>query len=375
MSIHVKPDGKYQVNFSTGQRKPDGAMVRWFKTCKTMKAAKAQERAWENAKAAGTLFTSVETLGAWLDEWYAATVKGQKAQRTEEHYRDIIDRKIRPALGALPLVKVDATAVQRFTTGLLQDFAPRTVNQTLDLLNRAMRLAKQHRKIADNPVPDVQRPTRRAQDRPTPPSTEDVAGALETAQGSPYYAALYLGADTGMRRGEIAGLRWEHVNLADGFLDVVESRTVGMAGVIAKAPKTEAGQRRIFLSTATVDVLIDHRDRQDEHHGFFGFPAASYVFTNAKGEPAHPNVIYKEIKKLGLSVRGLRHFSATSLVEAGESIVNVQQRLGHSDPAITMRVYAHPVEAGQRRAADTMGRLLRRKADVSEMLAVAGNRS
>ena len=100
MSIHVKPDGKYQVNFSTGQRKPDGAMVRWFKTCKTMKAAKAQGAGiGRTPRPPGRYSPALKPSGPGLTNGTAATVKGQKAQRTQEHYRDIIDRKISAGVG------------------------------------------------------------------------------------------------------------------------------------------------------------------------------------------------------------------------------------------------------------------------------------
>ena len=175
-----------------------------------------------------------------------------------------------------------------------------------------------------------------------------------------------------MRRAEIAGLRWEYVDLANGKLSVAVTlqRIVGK-GLVQGQPKTGKGRRMLSLSESNVSLLHEIRGRHIEDRLRAG-PAwqdTGYVFTQEDGSPIDADRISRDFARIvrtdglpHLTFHGLRHAHATILLTAGIHSKVVSERLGHSNIAITMDTYSHVLPDLQAEAAQAVDERLARHA-------------
>jgi integrase len=181
------------------------------------------------------------------------------------------------------------------------------------------------------------------------------------------FPLLRLAATTGMRRGEVLGLRWRDVDLQRGVLQVVQQRVRGADALTYGPPKTSRGRRRIDLDPATVSAPREHRRRQLEDRLAFGpgYIDADLVFARADGSPLDPDVVSRSFERLARRVgltpirfHDLRHTHATLALAAGIHPKVVQERLGHSSVSITLDLYSHAVPAMQADAASRIAAIV-----------------
>jgi integrase len=179
---------------------------------------------------------------------------------------------------------------------------------------------------------------------------------------------LLLAALTGARRGELCGLRWSDVDWTDGTLAIKRSvYEVPGGGFGVKATKTHQG-RRIGLDDLAIELLRRHRAAVLDRAGSLSLevPDDAYMFSISPqgSEPIRPDVLTRfagrAAKAAGVDIHlhALRHFSATQGIAAGFDPVTVAGRLGHADPSITLRIYAHALEQRDRDLAAALGRTL-----------------
>ena len=198
---------------------------------------------------------------------------------------------------------------------------------------------------------------------------EQARAFVAGGDGGRLHALWVLILGTGLRRGEAVGLRWDHVDLDAGTLNVRRSVTVvrGQPVEDEYGGKTDAAYRTIVLGDDLVAVLREHRKRQAEERLAAG-PAwvdTDAVFAEPDGRPVHPGQVSKVFTRVASAAglpnvgpHGLRHTHATSLLRAGVPITAVSQRLGHEDPSITLSTYAHAIPADDALAAEATSRVL-----------------
>ena len=175
--------------------------------------------------------------------------------------------------------------------------------------------------------------------------------------------ALWLTAMTGMRRGEVLGLRWSDIDLEAERLSVQRSVTCTGYQVHTTPTKTRTSRRPVDLDQRTVGVLTEWRAVQAAE--LSGDTGAGVVFTRANGQPVHPHVLSQTFERVQanaglprIRLHDLRHTHATLLLKAGVPLKVVSERLGHSSPAFTMAVYQHVLPGMQRDAARVFARLM-----------------
>jgi integrase len=173
-------------------------------------------------------------------------------------------------------------------------------------------------------------------------------------------------AATGMRRGEVLGLRWDDVHFDTGRIEVTQALTAIGCRLEFSRLKTRTSRRNIAVDPATMAMLADWRDQQAAELDAAGAPnMRGLVFTRANGAPLHPHTVSQAFARAQRTVdvspirfHDLRHTHATLLLRARVQIKVVSERLGHANPAFTMTTYQHVIPGMQEDAATTFAQLI-----------------
>lgn len=294
-----------------------------------------------------------ESVGAFMERWLEEIVRKRRREKTYWGYRSIVEQHITPTLGDVPLVQLDRRTVQSWANR--QQGAPLTVQHRVDCLRSALTWAVKWDVIPTNPargldLPTVKRPEIRAM------SDED-AEAIIAATAETWFGPLVaLSFYTGMRQGELLGLRWQDVDLRREVLTVSRSlaRLPGTRGMryVLDEPKSRGSRRTIPLVEDAVTLLREHQRSQLAGPGSW----KGLVF-------AHPDrpidgtqlthAFQEALKAAGLPRmrwHDIRHGTASILLGKGVSIAVVSAILGHSGIAITVDTYGHLTDETKRDA-------------------------
>ena len=221
--------------------------------------------------------------------------------------------------------------------------------------------------IVRNPLLAVD-PPRPKSSEPKVWDTNNLNRFFQVAEDSKFRDLFHLAAQTGMRRSELCGLRWEHVNLDEGSISVVGTlqRIVGH-GLVEGQPKRNSSRRKIAITKRAVALLHSVRRRQLEARLAAGpvWTDTGYVFTQPDGKAIDSDRVSREFAKVvrqgdlpHLTFHGLRHIHATLLLKAGVHPKVVSERLGHSKVGLTMDTYSHVLPDMQQAAVDALEREL-----------------
>ena len=180
-------------------------------------------------------------------------------------------------------------------------------------------------------------------------------------------AAWSLLLTRGLRRGELAGLRWDAVDVEGGSLRITRTRVLVDGQPVDSVPKTDAGKRRIPLDDHLAARLRSHRARQGQERwaAAEAWTDDGYVFTDELGVPLHPEYFSTRFETLSdraglrrIRLHDLRHTAASQMIAAGASPKVVAELLGHSSPTITQTIYQHVMpgmsEAAGERLSETL---------------------
>lgn len=304
------------------------------------------------------------TLERYLRErWLPAReVRGLKPT-TLANYRWVCEHYLIPALGQVKLAKLTSPEVvaffDRFSREAGRRGAPRSA-RTIALTHRVLSMALSHAVrtgvISRNPAEGARDDLPRGAP-PTEPTTwspEQLVLFLRHTSTDRLHPFWVLAATTGLRRGELCGLRWEDVDLDVGTLAVRRSRVMVGGVPTDTTPKTSAGQRVVGLDQTTVEILSDRlrRQRSDQLTCPPGvWRGEGHVFTDEIGRPLVPEYVTKRFRRAvrdaglpPIRLHDLRHWHATAMLLAGVDVKVVAGRLGHSSTLVTQNIYQHRVE-------------------------------
>jgi len=346
-------------------------------TCSTEREAKRIEAELRAEVARGEYRAPASiTCGEFLQDWLASA-RPRVSPTTWERYRGMVEARIAPRLGALPLAELSPLHLSRFYDSLREEAAhplhgqghrlsASTVRKYQMLLHAALSDAVRWQLLLRNPA-EATRPDREVRKEVRWLTPEERLRLLKAAEGRRIYLPILLALATGMRRGEILGLQWEDIDFARSRLSIRRGLQWAEGRWLLGEGKTAGSRRVVNLPESLVSSLAAHRRQQQalradmsewHDHGF--------VFTDEHGEPFNLHGFESSWRHIchkagleGVRFHDLRHTHATELLRAGVHPKIVSERLGHSSVTMTLDRYSHAVPDLQSEAAEKTDALLR----------------
>jgi integrase len=331
---------------SVYQRRKDGRWVAQYRDAngkvrylyrKTRAEAKQALRKALTDRDNGIVPPSKMTVGIYLDGWMDDR-RSTVSTRSYVNQESIMRRHVKPHIGSQKIASLSSKDIQRlYHRKLSEGLTASTIRQIHSLLNQALREALHSKFIKSNPMDGVKAPKQQRRE-PEVLTPEQVRHLLDIVRGDRFEAAYVLGATCGLRIGEVLSLRADDLDMGRGTLTV--RRTLWRGKVYS--PKTPSSQRTLILPQRALDSLLRLSSTAD-----------GYLFATSSGKPVAAHNFHKcswrpMLAKAGLpqslTFHKLRHGAASLLLNQNVPIPVVSRYLGHANPGVTMRVYAHMID-------------------------------
>jgi integrase len=345
-SIYRRKDGRWVGQYLVYT--PDGPKYRYlYGKTRQMVAEKLTKAVAQ--RDGGLAFEAGKlTVAEYMDKWLAESARNRLRPKTFKDYSGLTRLHIVPALGHIKLKKLTPLHVQSFYRSKLESgLSKRTVEYIHTVLHSALKQAVRWELVPRNVTEAVDPPRPERKERPTL-NLDQARIFLESAREDRWEALYVLVIQTGMRRGELFGLRWDDLDLDNGWLHV--RQTLAPDGKSFNAPKTTKSRRRIRLTPAAVENLNRHKVAQNQERLRRGGSWRDHglVFPSQVGTPMSPDNFVRRsykplLKRAGLpqlTFHDLRHTFA-SLMMPNEHPKIVQEMLGHSRIGTTLDIYSH----------------------------------
>jgi integrase len=321
----------------------------------------------DKLKAEGSAgFPSGETTGAYLTHWIVAVKPRLRPATHREYVRHVTGYFA--GLGPVKLTQLTPGHVERAMAALLErGLSPQTVRHARSSLRRALHDAQRDGLVTRN-VAALARPPRLERPELRALTAAEAVRLLTETLDDPMGPLFAVALGSGLRRGELLGLRWSDVDVATGTLVVRRSVSRMADGTYAAGdPKTSRSRRTLNLAAVAIEGLRRQRIRQAEARLAAGSSwqnSADVIFTDAIGRPLDPTAVSNRFRgvsqRLGLGAHfhTLRHTAASLMLAGGVPMKVVSDALGHSSIAITADVYAHVTPELRREAAAALDKAL-----------------
>ena len=370
-NIRKRKDGRWEGRYTAGRNPTTGKAI--YKNVLGKSQAEVKEKlkkAIEKTKGLDIAKAETYTVGQWMDVWYEYYAKIKVRASSHKTYEGYIKNHIKPNIGTIPLTKLTTLDLQMMYQKLLtggrvdrlesqnqpKGLSAKTVRNLNQIISSAMKLAMEQKLIAHNPADGCALPRVEHREMKTLPA-EQLAAFLNEAKETGVYEMYYLDLATGMRRGELLGLKWEDIDFEHGIIHI-RRQVARLNGTVQEAPlKTKNSYRNISIGADAVELL---KQKKEQDNG-----KSPYVFPSPTGGPLAPDsvlhMLHRVLDRAGLPkirFHDLRHTFATLALQNGVDIKTVSGMLGHFSAGFTLDTYAHVTTAAQREAAETMGGVL-----------------
>jgi len=348
-------------------RGPDGKLKRLTVYGKSRKEVAERLAEVSAQKAKGMLpIPEAITFAEWIERWLERKAREVRPKTALAYRQDLA-----PFLRELGGVRLQALRPHHFREALdrmaQRGASHRAMRMALTLARAALEEALRLDLVPRNAAQAVE--VKAPKDPPAfrVLSPEEVERLLEAARPERLFPAIYLALTTGLRRGELFGLKWAHVDFEAWALRVEESRITLKGRAMTSKPKTANAARVIALGQDTVEVLRAWKARQEEERAHAGeaWEETGYLFTDPLGRPVHPDTLNHTLRRVcdraglpRLRVHDLRHIHATLMLRRGVPVEVVAERLGHASPAFTLAQYRHVLPDEHRAYALNLSELL-----------------
>lgn len=293
------------------------------------------------------------------------------SENSRSSFQGNLDRWIYPALGEMKMPDITAANISALLLDMqAQGKAHTTCIKVYTVLKSLFKMAYLSDIIPKNPMDKVERPKQRKDEvrtqEPEAYTVEEVQHILSCLEREPlkWQAMIRLLVDTGIRRGECCGLQWKDVDFKGNTITVAGNLCyTPQKGVYLDTPKN--GKTRTIDVDADVIALLQQLRQQQAGHAL-----SAFVFTQDNSqEPMHPQSPTRYLKKFAarygiddLHPHKLRHSFASIAITNGADIASVSEKLGHSDKAVTLRMYTHADQESMKRASQIFRDALKKTA-------------
>ena len=307
--------------------------------------------------------------GKFLDEWLIVK-KQSVAEQTWSYYGQIIKDYIKPNLGYLRIREITSRKIQKFYNDMVENgVGLRTIEKSHTRIHASLNAAVRYGMIPSNPDNGTEPPKPKKKEMKFL-NKEEVHKFLKVAKENEdrNYVLYYLAIVTGMRQGELLGLKWKNVDLDEGIISVNQNlKRIPGGGLILDKPKTKTSIRSIKIGKESIKVMRNQNRKLEfeKKNNKELWKDDGFVFPSTIGTAMDPSALVKKfklsLKRAGLQrirFHDLRHTSASLMLNNGIDIFVASKRLGHAKPSITLDVYGHLLSSAQNEVADKIEKLL-----------------
>jgi len=368
-TIRQRSDGRWEARYTVGRDSGTGKQVQ-----RSIYGASEKEVRKKLTQVTASIDDGVYiepsklTVSAWLDIWTAEYLGGVKAN-TASTYKTQCNVHIKPVIGAVKLTALSPHSIQKFYNELHADNADKkglsakTIKNIHGVLHKALQQSVKLGYIRFNPSDFCELP--RIEKKEIQPLDEDViSDFLSAIKGHKWEALFLVTLFTGMRQGEVLGLRWSCIDFKSGSILIDRQLQRNRESnewelVTLKNDKS----RRITPAQSVLAVLMELRKKQMEWRLMAGqaWINSDLVFTDELGNNLVARTVVKNYKKIVESIgipearfHDLRHSYAVVALSSGDDVKTVQENLGHHTAAFTLDVYGHATEKMKKDSADRM---------------------
>ncbi len=343
---------------------------------KTQEEAREKLRAAQHADKQGMLSTGPQqSMKQFLEHWLEDVHKPAIKLTTYAKYRRVLDNHILPEIGHIQLKKLTPEHLERlYAKKTREGLSASMVRLIHVILHEALDQAVRKRYVGQNVSNLVGDLPRIKHYEVKTLTKEQVVQLIAEAKGTQWETIVLVAITTGMRHGEIRGLRWQDIDF-DGHCLHVRRTVTRLAGIKGRfqgrfeetSPKTEGGKRMIMLPDIVLRSLKEQQTRQKEARlkGAEKWQEGGLVFSNTHGGYINPDILmaqfHRLLEKAGLPrmrLHDLRHSAATILLGNKTHPKLVQELLGHSSIDITMDIYSHVLPSMQQEIMEQWNDLL-----------------
>ena len=369
-NIRKRKDGRWEGRYTAGHD-ANGKAIYKNVLGKTQAEVKEKlKRDIEETKGLDIVKAGQCTLGQWMDVWFENYAKLKVRPSSHQTYKGYINNHIKPHVGSIPLSKLTSLDLQKLYKMLLAEgridrieaknqpkgLSAKTVRNINPIISSALNLAKEQKLIYSNPAEACALPKVEYREMKTLP-VEQLTSFLREAKETGVYEMYYIELATGLRRGELLGLKWDDIDMTNGTIRV-QRQVARIDGEIVEAPlKTKNSYRNVSIGPDAIGVLKEQRKKVGRE--------IEYVFPSPSGGAISPdsvlNMLHRVLERAGLPkirFHDLRHFFATLALQNGVDIKTVSGMLGHFSAGFTLDTYAHVTTSAQKEAANTMGKVI-----------------
>ncbi len=307
-------------------------------------------------------------VDAWFEYWIDLKKKTVRPN-TVRNYSERYERNIKNVIGNKLLTEVKPIHCQKIFSDMADEgYKTTTIYQTRIALYNMLEFAKENKVIITNPCKksvksDIGKPS----DKKEALTIDDQRRFLAAAKGQSYEYQYRFALQTGLRTGELVGLKWEDINFERKTLTIERSMEfrykVGEWRV--GPPKSKSGYRTIPLTDEAICILKAQKEKNRKLK-VIDKEWADTVFLCRKGQPVknstYDTALFKICDKAGIkrfSMHVLRHTFATRCIEGGMMPKTLQKILGHSNIGITMNLYVHITEEEKQKEIDLVAEALK----------------
>lgn len=353
-TVRQRKDGLWEARYTA----PDGRQRSLYARTEA-EVTKKLRAAQHEVDTGAWLEPSRMTVGEWLEIWLR-DYQGHTTGRTVETYKSVIKRHMLPVFGNIKMAKLSSIHARRMVAEMQREGkSATTIRHASGILSAAMKCAIEAGLIKTNPAEGLKLPRRQkvafeVVDR------EHIPAFIAAAQSTPFPNELVLMLYTGLRAGEVRGLRWEDFDPETATLHV-QRQLHAVTHNQRFAPPKDGEERVIQLASEAVEVLKRQRIRQAEQRMAAGADwreddiSKGLIFRQHKGQPHSEVSIYKAVRTAGAAIgipglrpHDLRHSYAVAALRSGVDIKTVQHNLGHRNASITLDTYAaYTTDAGR----------------------------